>query len=484
MSEVYDVTIIGAGPGGYVAAIGAAQLGLTVAVVEQEHLGGVCLNWGCIPTKALLHNAEVISLLDRGREFGFSVSDVELDFAAAVDRSRQVSERLVKGVGLLMRKNDIDVIEGRGVLTSTKAAPGSTQGLSVEVETNEGGTRTIETKNVIIATGAHARTIPGIAPDGERIMTSRSAIVLRDLPESAVIVGAGPIGMEFAQVWSSYGTEVTVVEMLPHAVPLEDEEVSKIVERAFRRRRRVEIMTSTRVQSIEASADGVRVTVATKGRSNERAGAAEEEDVLEAERALIAIGVVPNSENIGLEEVGVETERGNILVDDQMRTNVSGVYAVGDVTGKMALAHVASAQGIIAAETIAGVETRPLDYDAVPRCTYCHPQVASFGISEAEAVEGGHEVKVGTFPFRANGKALALGERAGFVKIVAEATTGEILGAHMVGPEVTELLPELVSARTWELTPEEIARTVHAHPTLSEALMEAAHGVFGEPIHI
>ncbi len=480
MSKAYDVTIIGAGPGGYVAAIRAAQLGLAVAVVEQEHLGGVCLNWGCIPTKALLRNAEVVSLLDRGREFGFSVSDVELDFAAAVDRSRQVSERLVKGVGLLMRKNDIDVIEGRGVLTSTKAAHRSMQGLSVEVELNEGGTRTIETDNVIIATGAHARTIPGITPDGERVMTSRSAIVLRDLPKSAVIVGAGPIGMEFAQVWSSYGTEVTVVEMLPHAVPLEDEEVSKIVERAFRRRRRVEIMTSTRVQGIEASDEEVRVTVTTKN----QAGAAEEEDVLEAERALIAIGVVPNSENIGLEEVGVETERGNILVDNQMRTNVPGVYAVGDVTGKMALAHVASAQGIIAAETIASVETRLLDYDAVPRCTYCHPQVASFGISEAEAAEQGHEVKVGTFPFRPNGKALALGERAGFVKIVAEATTGEILGAHLVGPEVTELLPELVSARTWELTPEEIARTVHAHPTLSEALMEAAHGVFGEPIHI
>jgi dihydrolipoamide dehydrogenase len=258
-------------------------------------------------------------------------------------------------------------------------------------------------------------------------------------------------------------------------VPLEDEEISKTVERAFRRRRRVEIMTSTRVQDIDASGDGVRVTVATEDG---------EEDVLEAERALIAIGVQANSQHIGLEDVDVQTERGNVLVDDNMRTNVAGVYAIGDVTGKMALAHVASAQGIIAVETIAGLETTPLDYDAVPRCTYCQPQVASFGISESEAAEQGHEVKVGKFPFRPNGKALALGEREGFVKIVAEATTGEILGAHLVGPEVTELLPELVSARTWELTPEEIARTVHAHPTLSEALMEAAHGVFGEPIHI
>jgi len=476
MSEAYDVTIIGGGPGGYVAAIRASQLGLAVALIEKENLGGVCLNWGCIPTKALLRNAEVVSLLDRGREFGFSVSDVEVDFAAAVDRSRQISERLVKGVGLLMRKNNVDVIEGRGMLTSTQTTNDEGQRrASVEVELNEGGTRTIETDNVIIATGAHARTIPGIDPDGERVMTSRSAIVLRELPESAVVVGAGPIGMEFAQVWNSYGTEVTVVEMLPHAVPLEDEEISKVIERAFRRRRRVKIMTSTRVQDIEASDDGVRVTVAT---------ADDEEDVLEAERALIAIGVQPNSKNIGLEDVGVHTERGNVLVDDHMRTNVDGVYAIGDVTGKMALAHVASAQGIIAAETIAGVETQPLDYDAIPRCTYCQPQVASFGISETEAVEQGHEVKVGKFPFRPNGKALALGERDGFVKIVAEATTGEILGAHLVGPEVTELLPELVSARTWELTPEEIARTVHAHPTLSEALMEAAHGVFGEPIHI
>jgi len=464
MSE-YDVTIIGGGPGGYVAAVRAAQLGLNVALVEKEHLGGVCLNWGCIPTKALLRNAEVVSLLGRGKEFGFSISDVEVDFAAAVDRSRKVSERLVKGVGFLMRKNGVDVVEGRGVLRSPTV---------VEVELEEGETRRVETDNVIIATGARARTIPGIEPDGERVVTYRSAIVVRDLPESVVVVGAGPIGMEFTHVWSSYGTEVTVIEMLPHAVPLEDEEVSKEIERAFKRRG-VEIMTSTRVQGIETTSDGVSVTVAAEDG---------EETKLKAERALIAIGVRPNSENIGLDDIGVETDRGNILVDDQMRTNVAGVYAIGDVTGKMALAHVASAQGIIAVETIAGEETRPLDYDAIPRCTYCQPQVASFGITEAEAVENGHEVEVGQFPFRPNGKALALGERDGFVKIVADANTGEILGAHLVGPEVTELLPELVLARTWELTPEEVARTVHAHPTLSEALMEAAHGVFGEPIHI
>lgn len=466
MNRRYDTAILGAGPGGYVAAIRAAQLGMDVALVEKEHLGGVCLNWGCIPTKALLRNAEVVSLLSRGREFGFSVTDVELDFGVAVQRSRQVSERLVKGVRLLMRKNDIDVIEGRGTLESPNV---------LSVDLSEGGTRTVEADNVIIATGARARTIPGIEPDGDRVMTYRSAIVLRDLPESAVIVGAGPIGMEFAQVWSSYGSEVTVVEMLPRPLPLEDEDVSNVVRRAFGRRRGVRLMTSTKVQSIEILSDGVRVTVSTDDG---------EQELLEAERALIAIGVQPNSEDIGLETIGVETERGSVVVDDHMRTSLPGLYAIGDVTGKMALAHVASAQGIIATETIAGEDPRPLDYDAVPRCTYCQPQAASFGLSESEASEQGYDVKVGTFPFRANGKALALGEREGFVKIVTNAVSGEILGAHLVGPEVTELLPELVAARMWELTPEEISGVVHAHPTLSEALMEAAHGVFGDPIHI
>ncbi len=466
MSDRYDIAIIGAGPGGYVAAIRAAQLGIKVALIEEEHLGGVCLNWGCIPTKALLRNAEVVSLLDRGREFGFSVSDVELDFGAAVRRSRQVSERLVKGVGLLMRKNDIDVIEGRGVLKSPTC---------VAVELTENGTRTVEADHILVATGARARTIPGIDPDGERVMTYRDAIVLSELPESAVIVGAGPIGMEFAQVWSSYGSDVTVVEMLPRPLPLEDEDVSKIVGRAFGRRRGVRIMTSTRVQSIDTLSGGVRVAVMTE---------ADEEKILEAELALVAIGVQPNSESIGLENVGIKTDRGSIVVDDHMHTNVPSIYAIGDVTGKMALAHVASAQGIIAVETIAGEDPKPLDYNAIPRCTYCQPQAASFGLSESEAVEQGYDVRVGEFPFRPNGKALALGERDGFVKIVADGVSGEILGAHLVGPEVTELLPELVFARVWELTPEEISHTVHAHPTLSETLMEAAHGVFGDPIHI
>jgi dihydrolipoamide dehydrogenase len=464
MSEAaYDVVIIGAGPGGYVAAIRGAQLGLKIALVEKEHLGGVCLNWGCIPTKALLRNAEVINLLGEGKEFGFSLSGLEIDYGTAVDRSRRVSERLVKGVGVLMRKNKVEVVEGAGRIESPQA---------VEVTLNGGGTRTLQTRNIIIATGGQARSIPDVTPDGERVMTYREAIVLRDLPASAIIVGAGPIGMEFAHVWGSYGTTVTVVEMLPRALPLEDEEVSSVVERAFKRRK-AKLLTDSRVQGIKPGSGGVQVRI-----SND-----DGEQTLEAERVLIAIGVQPNSEGLGLDAIGVRTDRGNVLVNEHMGTNVPGVYAIGDVTGKLALAHVASAQGILAVETIAGTKTETLDYEAMPRCTYCQPQVASFGITEAEAKARGHEVEIGRFPFLASGKALALGEREGFAKIVADAASGEILGAHLVGPEVTELLPELVLARTWELTPEEIARSVHAHPTLSEAVAEAAHGVFGSTIH-
>jgi len=461
--RIYDIVVIGGGPGGYVAAIRAAQLGLDVALVEKEHLGGVCLNWGCIPTKSLLRNAEVVSLLGRGKEFGFTLSGFQADFGAAVDRSRKVSERLVTGVGVLMRENGVDVVAGTGRLRSAN---------EVEVALNEGGTQTLPARHVILATGSRARSIPGIAPDGRRILTSREAIVLRELPVSVVVVGAGPIGMEFAHIWQAYGARVTVVEMLPRALPLEDEEVSAVVERAFKRRK-VKLLTSARVQEIEPTGDGVRVRVSD----------GQGEQSLEAERVLVAIGVAPNSEGLGLEEVGVALDRGYVEIDEFMRTGVPGIYAVGDLTGKLALAHVASAQGIIAAEAIAGVGTRPLDYEALPRCTYCQPQVASFGLTEAQALERGYKARVGQFFFLANGKALGLGEREGFVKIVTDETSGEILGAHLVGPEVTELLPELVLARTWELTPEEIARSVHAHPTLSEALMEAAHGVFGHAIH-
>jgi dihydrolipoamide dehydrogenase len=470
----YDVVIIGGGPGGYVAAIRAAQLGLRVALVEKEHLGGVCLNWGCIPTKALLRNAEVISLLGQGKEFGFTVTGVEADYGAAMDRSRKVSERLVKGVGALMRKNQVEVVEGTGVLTSPTTIqvalnPDPSPGFG------DGGQRILEAPSVILATGGRAQIIPRLTPDGERVLTYREAIVQRKLPGSVVIVGAGPIGMEFAHIWRTYGADVTVVEMLPRVLPLEDEEISAEVARAFKRRK-VRMLTATRVQGVETTPTGVRVRVSPVSDP-------QEERVLEAEQVLVAIGVRPNSEGLGLEAAGVRMEGRHIPIDEQMRTNVPGIYAIGDVTGKLALAHVASAQGIVAAEIIAGVTTRPLDYGAMPRCTYCQPQVASFGLSEAQAAAGGYDVKVGRFPFLASGKALALGERDGFVKIVADAASGELLGAHLVGPEVTELLPELVLARTWELTPDEIARSVHAHPTLSEAVAEAAHGVFGSVIH-
>ncbi|NLE45105.1 MAG: dihydrolipoyl dehydrogenase [Chloroflexi bacterium] len=465
MSEQpYDVTIIGAGPGGYVAAIRAAQLGLKVALVERENLGGVCLNWGCIPTKALLRNAEVISLLDQGKEFGFSVTGVEVDYAAAVKRSRKVSERLVKGVTGLMRKNNVEVVMGQGVLTSPQ---------SVEVTDGSGSRRTLQTRNIIIATGGRPFSAPGIEMDGQRLFSYREAIVMEELPASAVIVGAGAIGMEFAHIWSSYGVDVTIVEMLPRVLPREDEEASAEVERAFRRRK-VRMLTDTKLAGVDQT--GTRLKVQVNGPDGEQ--------VLEADKVLFAMGVRPNSGNLGLEQIGVRLDRGHIAIDDQMRTSVPNVYAVGDVTGKLALAHVGSAQGIVAAEVIAGAHTVKLDYAMMPRCTYCQPQVASFGLTEAEARDQGYDLKIGRFPFIANGKALGFGEYSGFAKIMADAVSGEILGASLVGPEVTELLPELVLARNNELTPEEIARSVHAHPTLSEAVMEAAHGVFGETIHI
>lgn len=459
----YDIVVIGAGPGGYVAAIRAAQLGMTVALVEREHLGGVCLNWGCIPTKALLRNAEVARLLGEGKEYGFSLDNVTLDYGAAIDRSRKISARLVKGVESLMKGNHIDVIWGSARLASPTA---------VDVALNDGSTQTVSAKAIIVATGSRARVIPGVTADGEHVLTARDALALRELPAKAVIIGAGPIGLEFATIWKSYGTDVTVVEMLDHILPAEDDEAANELSRQFRRQK-IQTLTSTRVEGIEATADGVSVRVTgPKG-----------EQTLEGDVALIAIGVRPNSEDLGLETVGVATERGWITVDGFMRTNVPSVYAIGDVNGLLPLAHVASAQALLAVETIAGHTTKPFDVNAMPRGTYTSPQVASFGLSEAKAKEQGLDVRVGKFPFLANGKALGLGENAGFVKIITEAVSGEIVGAVIVGPEATELLPELVLAHTAELTPEEIARTVHGHPTLNEAIMEAAHGVFGKPIH-
>jgi dihydrolipoamide dehydrogenase len=455
----YDTIVIGGGPGGYVAAIKASQLGQKTAVVEKEHLWGICLNWGCIPTKSLLRNAEVVNLLQEGRKFGFSFDNLSIDYSVAQKRSRKVSQRLVKGVGFLMKKNKIDVLEGFGILKS-----------ATEVEVN-GEVHTA--KNIIIATGARARSIPGVEIDGDKLLTAHQALELTEVPNSIVVVGAGAIGMEFAHLFHSYGAEVTVVEMLPNVLPLEDEEVGQEVEKQFGRAG-VTVKTGTKVEKVETNSDGVTISV-SKG---------DESETLQAEKALIAIGVAPNSENMGLEEVGVKTNRGFIEIDDQMATNVAGIYAIGDVTGKLALAHVASAQAIVAAEAIAGHSPRPLTYINMPRCTYTHPEVASVGLTEAQAKEQGYDIKIGKFPFQPNGKALGLDDNIGFVKIVAESKYNEVLGVHMVGPHVTELLAGPTGMIGLETTLEELAHTVHPHPTLSEVVMEAAHVALGQAIHI
>jgi dihydrolipoamide dehydrogenase len=466
MADQFDVVVIGAGPGGYVAAIRAAQLGLKAAIVDKQWLGGVCLNVGCIPSKALLKNAEVAhTLRERGKEFGFSFENLTLDFSVAVKRSRQVSDRLVKGVGFLMKKNNIAVYMGTAKLTAKD---------TVSV-TDKGGKATdIKAKNIIVATGASSMVPGAWKVDGEKVVTYLEAILQEKLPKSVIVIGSGAIGVEFSTVWSSYGVDVTIVEMLPRLVPLEDEEVSAELEKAFKKRG-IKSLLGHKVEAVEATAAGVKVTVSSEGQTK----------VLEAEQALVAIGFRPNSKGLGLEEAGVKIgDRGFVEVDERMATNVPGIWAIGDVTGKLMLAHVGSAMGIVCAENIAGAETVKLDYEMMPRATYCQPQIASFGLTEAQARERGYTVKVGRFPFQANGKALGLGDYAGWVKLVVDEKYGEILGAHMIGPEVTELLPELTLAHMLELTPHEIARNVHAHPTLSEVLMEAAHGAEGSPIHI
>ncbi len=462
----YDVIVLGAGPGGYVSAIRASQLGMKAAIIDKQWLGGVCLNVGCIPSKALLKNADLAhTLRERTKEFGISFDNLQLDYAEAVKRSRKVSKRLTTGVGSLMKKNNIDVFMGEGRLVAKNQ-------LSVKAE--GGSEQVLEGKNIIIATGATPFSIPGIEVDGEKVLTYQEAILQEKRPETVVIIGAGAIGMEFATIWSSYGTKVTLVEMLPRVLPLADAEVSDEVARGFKKAG-IEILTGHKVLGVDKTETGVQVRVSSE------AG----EKTIEAEQALVAIGFKPNSKNLGLEEVGVAiSSRGFIEIDERMATNVEGIWAVGDVTGKLMLAHVASAMGIVCAENIAGVGTVTLDYRMMPSATYCHPQSAWFGYTEEQAKEAGYTIKVGKFPFMPNGKALGLGDYAGFVKIITDEKYGEILGAHMVGPEVTELLPELTLAQRMELTTAEIARNVHAHPTLSEVIMEAAEAAEGHAIHI
>ena len=466
MSDTFDVVVIGAGPAGYVAAIRAAQLGQKTAIVDKQWLGGVCLNVGCIPSKSLLKNAEVAyTLRERGKEFGFSFDNLVLDYSVAVKRSRQVSDRLTKGVGFLMRKNNITVQMGIAKMTAKD---------TVAVTDKNGQVTELKAKNIIVATGASATIPPAWKMDGQKVVTYLEAILQEKLLKSVVIIGAGAIGMEFATVWNGYGVEVTVVEMLPHVLPLEDEEAASEVARAFNKRG-IKLLAGHKVESVETTTTGVKVTVSAAG----------ETKVLEAEQALLAIGFRPNSNGLGLEEVGVKiSERGFIEIDENMSTNITGIWAIGDVTGKLMLAHVGTAQGIVCAEHIGGAETVKLNYEMMPRATYCQPQVASFGMTEAQAKERGYTTKVGRFPFQANGKALGLGDYAGWVKLIVDEKYGEILGATLVGPEVTELLPELTLAQMMELTPAEIGRNVHAHPTLTETLMEAAHVAEGMGIHI
>jgi len=462
----FDVIVIGAGPGGYVAAIRSAQLGKKTAIIDKEWLGGVCLNVGCIPSKSLLKNADVAhTLRERGREFGFSFENLQLDYAAAVKRSRQVSDRLTRGVSFLMKKNNIAVFMGEARFSARD---------KVSVTAKDGTVQELKAHDIIVATGSTPFSIPGVTVDGEKVVSYREAILQEKLPTSVIIIGAGAIGLEFATVWSSYGSQVTLVEMLPRIAPLEDEEVSAELTRAFSKRG-IQCLVETRVLGVETTPTGVRVKLSSKDGESE----------LEAEQALMAIGFKPNSLNLGLEEIGVElTERKHIKVDERLATSIPGIWAVGDVTGKLLLAHVASTQGILCAEAIAGKEVKGIDYVMVPRATYSHPQIASFGYTEAQSAALGKPIKVGKFPFQPNGKALGLGDYAGFVKLIVDESTGEILGAHLIGPEVSELLPELTLAQQNGLTAGDIAHNIHAHPTLSEVLMEAAEAVEGRAIHV
>ncbi|MBX3001521.1 MAG: dihydrolipoyl dehydrogenase [Caldilineaceae bacterium] len=470
----YDVIVIGSGPGGYVAAIRAAQLGKKTAIVERENMGGVCLNWGCIPKKALLKNANVLLTLLDAEEYGFTFENLQVDFSSAVKRSLDVVQRQTKGVDFLMRKNKIDVIKGHGAFTD----PHTLKVTPAEIDPNA-TERTVTAQYFIVSTGARARDLPGVTVDGDRIMQYRHAMRLQEKPASIAVIGAGPIGMELGYFYNAYGVEVTIIEMLDHVLPLEETDVAAEVAKAFKSKG-IRLMPGARTEKVEVKDDGVELTIKDLKK--------ESTQTISVEKVLVSIGITPNTEKVGLDAAGVTLDkRGYIEIDQYMQTNAPHIYAIGDCTGKMALAHVASAQALVAAEAIAGVETMPIPDDKyifMPRATFCKPEVASLGMTEAQAKEAGYEVKVGKFPFMPNGKAVANNARIGFVKIISDAKYGEILGAHIVGDEATELLPELSLAQMMEITPAEIARNVHAHPTLSEVIMEAAHAIEGHAIHM
>jgi dihydrolipoamide dehydrogenase len=460
----FDVLILGGGPGGYTAAIRAAQLGLTTGIIERDRLGGICLNWGCIPSKALLKNAEILNTFRKSEEWGITYENLKFDFSKIIKRSRGVADRISKGVEYLMKKNRIEYMPGFGSLLGDGAIELKAEGKPAE---------RVTANHIILATGAHARTIPGVAIDRKRIITSTEAMTLPEQPKSMVVIGAGAIGMEFAYFYNSLGTKVTVVEMMPGILPVEDRELTKLMESSLRKQG-LEILTDTKVESVRPGANDVTVGVSTSEGKKE----------LKGDVALMAIGVQGNVESIGLETVGITIERSHIKVDSDYRTNVPGIYAIGDVIGPPWLAHVASAEGIHCVEAIAGLNPQPLDYSAIPGCTYCQPQIASVGLTEEKAKAEGYELKIGRFPFRPLGKAVAIGETEGMVKLIFDAKYGELLGAHIMGSEATEMIAELAIAKRLETTGKDIFHTVHAHPTLSEAVMEAAAQAYGEAINI
>lgn len=461
----FDLVVIGSGPGGYVAAIRASQLGLKVAVVEKAELGGICLNWGCIPTKALLKSASVYEYAQHAAEYGVKIEGgITPDFEAIVARSRGVADGMSKGIQFLFKKNKIEIINGFGKLTSPT---------TVEVKAEDGTVTNIEASNIILATGARSRILPNMPIDGEKIIGYRQALVLPKKPESMVVVGSGAIGSEFAYFYNTIGVNVTLVEFLPNIVPLEDEEVSKQLERSFKKQG-IKVMTSSEVLSVDTSGQKSKVTIKTK----------KGEEVVEADIVLSAVGISTNVEGIGLEEVGVQQDKGKVLVNQYGQTNIPTIFAIGDIVPGPALAHVASAEGITAVEYIAGLNPHPINYNSIPGAVYTNPEIASVGLTEKKAIEAGYEVKVGKFPFSASGKASAAGAKDGFVKLVFDAKYGELLGAHLIGANVTEMIAELVVAKNLETTGHELIKSIHPHPTMSEAIMEAAAAAYGEVIHI
>lgn len=461
----YDLAVIGSGPGGYVAAIRASQLGMKVCVIEKENLGGVCLNWGCIPTKSLLKSAQVYDYAKNAENYGVNISgEVKPDFSRMTARSREVAAGMSKGVQFLFKKNSIDVVNGFGRLKSSSL---------VEVTQEDGNIVEVEANNIILATGARSKELEGLKQDGKKIIGYREAMTLEKLPESMIIVGSGAIGSEFAYFYNTIGTTVTLVEFLSEIVPNEDEEVSKTLARAFKKAK-MKIMTGSSVENVDTSGDLCKVTIKTpKG-----------EEQAEAEIVLSAVGVVPNIENIGLEETGVEVERGKVKVDEYYNTSVKGIYAIGDIVSGPALAHVASAEGIICVEKIAGMDVEPLDYNNIPGCTYTSPEISSLGLTEKKAREAGYDIKIGKFPFTASGKASSSGQRDGFVKLVIDSATDKILGVHLIGGNVTEMISELVVSRKFDIKGFDIMKAIHPHPTMSEAIMEAAAAAYDEAIHI